>query len=306
MVHNLSRVFVLFMVMSVGSALWGVQSAPAEANHSIVLLEYRWVSFPLKVYVDMNDWSTPDYAISVQEALDNWVRSIWNYTETYKGTSLPVVSYLLYLSNVNATTDYDIRLTFTNTTIPPGSKIVGLTVCDWSLTTFEPNPPISITVTTHSRNASSLYVKNVVMHEFGHALGLGEVPENNTSNGPELMYYASSKKLPIYPSTLDVYGLTRLYAAEYDHIVQMPDYIPYIMLSEGTIPVGQGSQQYQRYYFPILVAVSALTIAAVTLIMLRKKRKHEEAATRPSVVRARDLNNRMVTSWFPLAKRGVR
>jgi hypothetical protein len=241
----------------------------------------------LKVYVDMNEWSIPEYAVSVGEALDNWMRSIWNYSETYKGTPLPIVSYLLYLSNVNATTDYDIRLTFTNTTIPPGTKIVGLTVCHWSSTTFEPNPPINITVTTHSRNASSLYVKNVVMHEFGHALGLGHVSENNTSNGPELMYYASSKKLPIYPSTLDVYGLTRLYAAEYDHIVQMPDYIPYIMLSEGTIPVGQGSQQNQRYYFPILVAVSVVTIAAVTLTMLRKKKKHEEAAPRPSVVRSK-------------------
>jgi hypothetical protein len=285
MVHNLSRVFVLFMVVCVSSAPWVVQSALAGPNHSIVLLEYRWVSFPLKVYVDMNEWSIPDYAISVQEALDNWVRSIWNYSETYRGTSLPVVSYLLYLSNVNATTDYDIRLTFTNTTIPPGSNIVGITVCDPNLTTFEPNPPINITVTTHSRNASSLYVKNVVMHEFGHALGLGEVPENYTSNGPELMYYGSSKKLPIYPSTLDVYGLTRLYAAEYDHVVLLPDYIPYIMLSEGTIPVGQGSQQDQRYYFPIIVAVSVVTIAAVTLIMLRKKKKDEEPARRPSVIR---------------------
>jgi hypothetical protein len=287
MTHKLSRVFVSLMVVCLGSAPWIVQSAPAGPNHCIVLLEYRWISFPLKVYVDMNEWSIPDYAISVQEALDNWVRSIGNYSETCKGTSLPVVSYLLYLSNVNATTDYDIRLTFTATTIPPGSKNVGLTDCDWNSTTFEPNPPINITVTTSSRTANRLHVKNVVMHEFGHALGLGHVSETNTSNGPELMYYASSKNQTIYPSTLDVYGLTRLYAAEYDHIVQLPEYIPYIMLSEGTIPAGQGSQQDQRYYFPILVAVSAVTIAAVTLIVLRKKNKHEEAATRPSVVRSR-------------------
>jgi len=281
--HKLSRVFVLLMVVCLGSAPWIVQSAPAGPNHYIALLEYRWVSFPLKVYVDMNEWSIPDYAISVQEALDNWVRSIWNYTETYKGTSLPIVSYLLYLSKVNATTDYDIHLTFTADTIPPGSKNVGLTDCDWNSTTFEPNPPIKITVTTFSRNATRLYVKNVVMHEFGHALGLGHVSEMNTSNGPELMYYASSKNKTIYPSTLDVYGLTRLYAAEYDHIVQLLDYIPYIMLSEGTIPAGQGSQQDQRYYFPILVAVSVVTIAAVTLIMLRKKKKHEEAPRHPLV-----------------------
>jgi predicted Zn-dependent protease len=291
MTHKLSRLFVILMVLCAGSTPRIVQSAPAGSSYYIDLTEFRWVSFPLKVYVDMNEWSISDYAVSVQEALDNWVRSIWNYTQTYKDTSLPIVSYLLYLSKVNATADYDVYLTFTADTIPPGSKTVGLTNCDWNSTTFEPNPPINITVTTFSRNATSLYVKNVVMHEFGHALGLGHVSQANTSNGPELMYYASSKNQTIYPSTLDVYGLTRLYAGEFDHIVQLPDYIPYIMLTEGAIPNGQGSQQDLGQYLPILVAVSAVIIVAATLILFGKKKKHEEATPQPPVPQSTNTQN---------------
>jgi hypothetical protein len=277
MAHKSDSVFVSSIVVCACLSAGIVQSASAVPTYHMNLMEYRWVSFPLKVYVDMNEWSIPDYAFSVQEALDNWVRSIWNYTQTYGDTSLPIISYLLYLSNVNTTTDYDVHLTFTGDTIPPHSKIVGLTDCDWNSTTFEPNPPINITVTTFSRNASRLYVKNVVMHEFGHALGLGHASEANTSTGPELMYYSPSKNQTIYPSTLDVYGLSRLYAGEFDHIIQLPNNIPYIMLAEGTPPAGQGVKQDLGQYVPIAVALSAVTIAAVTLILFRKKkRKHEE------------------------------
>jgi len=232
----------------------------------------------------MNQYSISDYAQSVREALDNWAKSIWNYTQTYGDNSLPLLTYLLYLSNINATTMYDVHLTFVPDTIPPGTNVVGLTNYDWNASTFEPIPPINITVTTFSHNATGLYVKNVVMHEFGHALGLGHASQVNTSDGPELMYIGSSKKQPIYPSTLDIYGLTRLYAGEYDHIIQLPQDIPYIMLSEGIIPTGQTNPQgNQNQYLIILIAVSAATIAAITLILVRKKKKHEETKTQPQL-----------------------
>jgi hypothetical protein len=276
-VRKLASVFVSSIALCACLSAGMVQSASAVATYHMNLLEFRWISFPLKVYVDMNEWSIPDYVFSVQEALDNWVRSVWNYTQTYGATSLPVISYLLYLSNVNATSDYDVHLIFTGDTIPPHSKIVGLTDCDWNSTTFEPNPPINITITTFSRNATRLYLKNVVMHEFGHALGLGHASEANTSTGPELMYYSPSKNETIYPSTLDVYGLSRLYAGEFDHIIQLPNNIPYVMLAEGAPLAGQGVKQDLAQYVPIAVALSAVTIAGVTLILVRKKRKHEEA-----------------------------
>jgi len=283
--REILRAFFLSTILCVSALPLTLRSAHADSPYSIALTEFRWTSFPLKVYVEMNQYSISDYAQSVREALDNWAKSIWNYSQTYHDISLPLLTYLLYLSNVNATSTYDVHLAFVPDTIPPGTNVVGLTNCDWNASTFEPIPPINITVTTFSHNATNLYVKNVVMHEFGHALGLGHASQVNTSNGPELMYYGSSKKQPIYPSTLDIYALTRLYAGEYDHIIQLPQDIPYIMLSEGEIPTGQiNPQGNQNQYLLILIAVSAATIAGITLILVRKKRKHEETATQPQLL----------------------
>jgi predicted Zn-dependent protease len=239
--------------------------------------EFRWSNFPLKVYVDMNDWSKPEYAVATREALDNWVKSIWNYTQTYNDTSLPAINYLLYMSDVNATQDYDVYLTFAADNIPPDSNTVGLTTYSWDAFTHSPVGPITVNITTFDATATRLFVKNVVMHEFGHVLGLGHSPSSATLNGPELMYYASSKNQVVYPSTLDVYGLTMLYAGKFDQNVQLPDYIPYVMLAEGAIlqPETNFWEDY-RPYFPILGVLALIVIAVVVLGQLTKERRHED------------------------------
>ena len=56
-----------------------------------------------------------------------------------------------------------------------------------------------------------MFVKNIAMHELGHALGLGHASSQMTSDAPELMYYTSSPDTLLYPSTLDLYGLDMLY-----------------------------------------------------------------------------------------------
>lgn len=282
--RELLQAFFLSTVLCVSALPLTLRLAHADSPYSIALTEFRWTSFPLKVYVEMNQYSISDYAQSVREALDNWAKSIWNYSQTHDASSLPLLTYVLYLSNINATTTYGVHITFVPDTIPPGTNVVGLTNYEWNASTSEPVPPINITVTTFSHNATNLYVKNVVMHEFGHALGLGHASQVNTSDGPELMYYGSSKTQPIYPSTLDIYGLTRLYAGDYDHIIQLPQDIPYIMLSEGIIPTGQtNSQGNQNQYLLILIAASAATIAGITLILFRKKKNHEETTNQPEL-----------------------
>jgi hypothetical protein len=272
--HQIWQVLTLLTIWCIGSACVSVHSVQANPSYSINLTEFRWTKFPLRVYVEMNEWSVPAYALSIRDALDNWMRSIWNYSETHRDALLPTMTYELYLSNVNGTTDRDVYISFSANTIPPGTNTVGLTKYDWNATTCKPIPPVNITVTTFSCNATSLYVKNVVMHEFGHALGLGHAAQVNTSDGPELMYIGSSKKLPIFPSTLDIYGLSRLYAGEYDHIIQLPDNIPYIMLIEGTIPTGQTNPEgNQNQYVPVLIAASATATAVTALIVLKRRKK---------------------------------
>ncbi len=274
--------FLVTAVVNFGLLHMVAFSAPFTSSYYIATEEFRWSNFPLRVYIDMNDWSKSDYAVAVHEALDNWVKSIWNYTQTYNDTSLPAINYLLYMSDVNATHDYDVYLTFTADNIPPHSNTVGLTTYSWDALTHSPIGPITINITTFSATATKLFVKNVVMHEFGHVLGLGHAYPSATSNGPELMYYTSSRNQVVYPSTLDVYGLTMLYAGKFDQNVQLPDFVPYVMLAEGAIPPPETSfwEDYQPY-LPLLGILVLLLVAAAVLGQLTKEKKHGEIQQPP-------------------------
>lgn len=270
-------ILILLMFLCAVPDLGSNKSVLAASSYSIATEEFRWSNFPLKVYVDMNDWSRPDYAVATREALDNWVKGMWNYTQTYNDTSLPAISYLLYLSDVNATQNYDVYLTFSADNIPPNSNTVGLTTYSWDTFTHNPVGHITMNITTFSATATKLSVKNVIMHEFGHVLGLGHSQSSATLNGPELMYYASSKNQVVYPSTLDVYGLTMLYAGKFSQSVQLPDYIPYVMLAEGAIPPPQTSfwEDY-RPYFPILGILIIIIIAVAVLSQITKEKRHND------------------------------
>jgi predicted Zn-dependent protease len=205
-------------------------SSTAATSYSIELEDFRWNTFPLKVLVDMNQWSIPEYAAAVHEALDVWEKSVWNFTRSFTNSTL-VVPYVFYVSDVNFTNNYDVLITFAPTEFAIGVKTVGLTSFRWHVTTHTPIPPITINITTYSATANRLSIKNIALHEFGHALGLGHSPCSSTSNGPELMYYTSSTDQVVYPSTLDAYGLTVLYDGNFGQTVHLPPSIPYKMLA---------------------------------------------------------------------------
>lgn len=271
---------LLLVFLTVATANFGLLRTVAFSAPSsppvIALEEFRWTSFPLNVYVDMNRWTIPDYAVAVREALDSWVKSIWNYTETYN-VSLPAINYAFYVSNINATGHYDVAFTFTPDNMPPSSNTVGLTTYSWNSITHTPIAPITINITTVSGTAANLFVKNVAMHEFGHALGLGHATSPNTLNGPELMYYTSSKTEVIYPSTLDIYALASLYDNKFSQNVQLPSNIPYVMLAEGTIPPSVGTSFWDDYqpYLPLAGVFILLVVAAIVLEHLAKEDRHE-------------------------------
>ena len=270
--------FVLIVTLFLGSVVPLTQSAVLQNTDYIELEEFRWTKLPVNVLVDMNQWSRPEYAFGVREALDDWVKSIWNYTNTYNDSSLAKVNFRFYLSNVNATANYDVLISFAAERIPPGPNTVGLTTYSWDLSTHQPVPPITINITTNSGTASTLFVKNIAMHEFGHALGLGHAGSQNTQNGPELMYYASSKDSVVYPSTLDVYGLTRLYRGNYGQTVYLPPEIPYEMLADGNIPLPQTvSWEDYRKYAPLLVALFLVIVVAAVLGLLSRENRTDES-----------------------------
>lgn len=257
-----------------------IVSSRAAASGSIDLEEFHWTTFPLKIFVDMNEWSLPSYAADVRESIDAWIKAIWNYSQTFNDTTLTTVSYVFYVSNVNSTSKYDVFITFTSEEISPPSNTVGLTTYRFNDVTHLPVPPITINLTTYSHTATDLFIGNVAMHEFGHALGLGHASSQSTSDGPELMYYISVRNKAVYPSTLDVYGLTVLYKGSYNQAVQLPPDMPYVTLHDGNVPPPTSAsttdfwQDYEKYLPPALIVLGI--VLAIILARPRNRKEPEE------------------------------
>lgn len=273
--------FLLVVFLLLGCVSSVARSVHVAVSSSIGLEGFRWTRFPLKVLVDMNQWAVSDYAVVVREALDGWVKSIWNYTHTFNDTSIAMINYVFYLSDVNVTNDYNVLITFAADKMPPSSSTVGLT--SYRVLGHEPVSPIVINVTTFSATAGNLFVRNVAMHEFGHALGVGHAVPSDTLNGPELMYYTSSKDKVVYPSTLDIYALTVAYAGSFPQNVQLPSDLPYVMLTEGSVPPPPATSMLEDYrqYFPIIAVLVFLIGIAIVLGQVTRERKPEETVSQP-------------------------
>jgi hypothetical protein len=241
-----------------------VPSSAAVTQSSIDLEGFRWTSFPVRVLVDMNAWSTPDYAVAVREALDDWSRSIWNYTSSFNDTSLTMIRFAFYVSDFNRTDDYGVLVTFGASEISPPSETVGLTTARWNPQTHEPIQPVTVNITTYSATASHLFVARA---------------RANTLNGPEHMYPISSRNSILFLSTLDVYGLTVLYGGMYDQTVQLPADIPYKMLSEGTVrPPSSDFWENLPAYVPLFAAIAIILVLVPILLRLGRKNKPEHTA----------------------------
>jgi hypothetical protein len=235
----------------------------------------------LNVFVGVNEWTAPDYPVAVREAVDVWLASISEYISTYNDTTLSSVNYFFYVDGVNSSGSYDVTIFFNKNQLS-ADNAVGLTTTRWNPSTHEPLPPIVINVTTYSGTANELFVKDVAMHEFGHALGLNHASSPTTSDGPELMYFASHTGEIVYPSTLDVYALSWLYKGNFGETVQLPNNISYRMLIDGNPPPPPPLTNLwdimKRY---VLIIALAIMLGVAVLFAVRTGMKKEKPAERP-------------------------
>jgi hypothetical protein len=229
----------------------------------------------------VNEWTASAYPGAVREAVDIWLASISEYISTYNDTTLSGVNYFFYVDGVNSTGSYDATIFFNRNQLS-ADNAVGLTTTRWNPITHEPLPPIVINITTYSGTANSLFVKDVAMHEFGHALGLNHASSPTTSDGPELMYSTSHTDEIVYPSTLDVYALSWLYKGNFGETVQLPSKISYKMLIDGNAPPPTPSTNLwdviRRY---VLITALAIIIGMTVLFAVRAGMKKEKPVETP-------------------------
>ena len=152
-------------------------------------------------------------------AMQVWFSAQRWFNEAYlRGEGVP---YLLHLSDSQA--DSDISVTFY---VQEGSNIAGVAVI--SGTNLSPRAEVRINAPPKVVGDPSyrLMLEAVIMHEFGHALGLG-----HSLNKEDLMYSSVDQNPPSYslPSTLDLYALWTLSSGKIEREVGLPSSIPYAL-----------------------------------------------------------------------------
>jgi predicted Zn-dependent protease len=243
---------------------------------SIELEQYYWDRSSFNVLVEANQWSTHEYIIAVREALDAWVTSCWKFNHSYLNATWSI-NYDFFMTNTNSTDDHDIFVVFVPDQVDSTNQIIGKTQGRWNSVTNNPIPPITIYITTYSATVDKLFVKNVAMHELGHAFGLGHTVFQWASIGPELMHTSVATSSIIYPSTLDVYGLLLLFQGYNNQTIHLPANIPYTVLIDDI-----NAHPFQTFAPNVLYPSSIVFILGISVgigsIITKQSRKLRKRA----------------------------
>jgi len=213
------RLVTLFLVV-----LAIVPVAHADSNYWIPTFGVSWAS--QRIYVQMP--SEPG------DARDVVLRamSIWNQAqEWFRDTYFPspgVDTYTFVLGGYNSSvlTDFTDYWTVSNYCPNMPFGVEGCTHLHWDLASNITFALVYLDTKGLTSNESSHEPIFLALHEFGHALGLPDLPSSSYASCPfqDLMclYYQDE-----YPSTLDLYALHQLAAGIRATDVVLPSFIPY-------------------------------------------------------------------------------
>ena len=230
---------VLFTVLSLTSPM-----AEAKSQYWMPTFGVSWASQTIDVNVPAEPALARDIAVKAVE--------IWNDAQLwFKAKYFPegkTYTFIIDKRPINILVDFTDYWSVSNycPSLPLG--VVGCTRLSWNYSGNITQAIVFLdTKQLTNPNTGSIFL---ALHEFGHTLGLPDLPSSPTSpcqfQDLFCLYYADR-----YPSTLDLYALHELAEGKRETKVSLPPWIPY------------------DYYVPTASLILASTGAATTATALK-------------------------------------